>query len=132
MGDNRQICSIRQTATVSDCSASAALEGELDCSCAPAIENSLVEMFRSYGNAIVDLGRLRFVDVAGITSLHNAAERLRASGTLLKLVNVSPWQRKLIGWCGWNSLFEPAEDCGTGGAEETEIDLREQPTSTLS
>jgi anti-anti-sigma factor len=63
-----------------------ALEGEIDVSNAAEIERSIVDASRDTARLVVDLGRLEYLDSAGVAFLHRIARLRRDEGRLLVLV----------------------------------------------
>jgi anti-anti-sigma factor len=72
--------------------------GELDVATAPALRSHLSDLIANGRTRLVfDLGQLRFLDASGLGVLASTAGPLREQGGWLRLVNVHPRIRRLLG-----------------------------------
>ncbi|EKV28624.1 Anti-anti-sigma regulatory factor (antagonist of anti-sigma factor) [Caenispirillum salinarum AK4] len=68
----------------------AALSGEVDLECSPAVRRALLDALRDGRPVIVDLSLVSYIDSSGIASLVEAYQAARKQGTALMLAAVSP------------------------------------------
>jgi anti-sigma B factor antagonist len=66
-----------------------ALEGELDLSTAPVLEQALARALDSRGDIVVDLSRCSFIDARGIRVLANSARSLEAEQRKLRVIGLN-------------------------------------------
>jgi anti-anti-sigma factor len=85
------------------------LEGRLDAAQAPRAQEFLD---RVTGRCVLDLGRLEYISSAGLGVLLRTHKRLAVTGHGIKLVNVSPHINDILGYSGFDRLFE-IEQAGT-------------------
>ncbi len=75
-----------------------AIGGELDVATAPALRSHLSDLIANGRTRLVlDLAQLRFLDASGLGILVSTLGRLREHGGSLRLVNVHPRIRRLLG-----------------------------------
>lgn len=72
-----------------------ALEGEVDFFSAPALARAMRARVAEPGETVLDLGGLRFIDVAGIQALEGERRALAAQGRQVVLRSASPAVRRL-------------------------------------
>ena len=82
------------------------VDGELDLASAPQLKRALEQ---AWGNApeeiVLDLGKLRFMDMAGLRVLLSARQRAEQRGTELVLTNVRDSIRRVLTLAGVNGLL---------------------------
>ncbi len=72
------------------------LDGELDLASAVHLDAVLSRVASATGQIVIDLERLRFIDVAGLRALLAASERAEREGRRLALINVGPPVQRLL------------------------------------
>ncbi|MDP1818767.1 MAG: STAS domain-containing protein [Acidimicrobiales bacterium] len=82
------------------------LSGELDLSSVPALEEALAGVAPGAEQVVVDLGRLRFMDSAGIGCLARAQLELRKANRRLVLHSPSGAVRKVLEMTGLDQKIE--------------------------
>ena len=82
------------------------VDGELDLASAPQLKRALEQ---AWGNApeeiVLDLGKLRFMDMSGLRVLLSARQRAERRGTELVLTNVGDSIRRVLTLAGVNGLL---------------------------
>lgn len=78
------------------------VEGEVDWQNACELERALAEALEWGGDVWLDLSQLRFIDVAGLGLIAQAASRLPA-GRRLVLHGASPLVRKVLAIFSWDA-----------------------------
>lgn len=82
------------------------VDGELDLASAPQLKRALEQ---AWGNApeeiVIDLGKLRFMDMSGLRVLLSARQRAERRGTELVLTNVGDSIRRVLTLAGVNGLL---------------------------
>lgn len=82
------------------------LSGELDMASSPKLEQALERIQpHKRSQVVLDLGRVEFVDVAGLRVLLGAEQRARKLGIRLILVNVGSNIRRLLALSGATELL---------------------------
>lgn len=87
------------------------LRGELDVeSCRSARKDFRALLDSPHRRFLMDMGRLTFIDSAGLGMLVRLLRRVREAGGDLVLVRANPSVRKLFRMTGLDALFTFAED----------------------
>ena len=82
------------------------VDGELDLASAPQLKRALEQAWRNAPEEIViDLGKLRFMDMSGLRVLLSARQRAERRGTELVLTNVGDSIRRVLTLAGVNGLL---------------------------
>ena len=72
-------------------------DGELDLATAPAMRRALAQAIGDgTADVVVDLARVTFVDAAGLASIVEAADAVRAAGGRLRLASPSRMLRRVL------------------------------------
>lgn len=89
------------------------MEGHLDALSAPHAK----EAFREYGtgayHAVVDLGKVSFIDSSGLASLISGLKTFRSQGKQFRLAAVQPNVRQVLTLTMLDRAFEIAPDVPT-------------------
>jgi anti-sigma B factor antagonist len=86
------------------------VSGELDMASSPELDHAIERVESAPQEAIiVDLGKLEFMDVAGLRVLLEAHERAAQRGARLYLVNVRSGVRRLFTLTGATALLDAIE-----------------------
>lgn len=101
------------TVTVEGEVAIIAIDGQLDALSAPQAK----EAFREYGtgayHAVVDLGKVAFIDSSGLASLISGLKTFRAQGKQFRLAAVQPDVRQILALTMLDRAFDIAPDVRT-------------------
>ena len=82
------------------------VDGELDLASAPQLKRALEQAWANAPEEIViDLGKLRFMDMSGLRVLLSARQRAERRGTELVLTNVGDSIRRVLTLAGVNGLL---------------------------
>jgi anti-sigma B factor antagonist len=80
--------------------------GEVDLATSPQLQAVLIDLIdRGFHQLIVDLGRVSFLDCAGIGMLVNTRCRVQAHGGSLKLARPRPFVRQVLEVTGMTTVF---------------------------
>jgi len=80
--------------------------GEVDLATSPQLQAVLIDLIdRGFHRLIVDLGRVSFLDCAGIGMLVNTRCRVQAHGGSLKLVRPRPFVQRVLALTGMTTVF---------------------------
>jgi anti-anti-sigma factor len=86
------------------------VSGELDMASSPELDHAIERVESALRQSIIlDLGKLEFMDVAGLRVLLGAQERAARRGARLSLVNVGCGVRRLFTLTGSTTLLDAIE-----------------------
>jgi anti-sigma B factor antagonist len=82
------------------------IDGELDLASSPQLKQALEQAWRNGSDEVVlDLGKLRFMDVAGLRVLLRATQCAEERGTDLVMTNIRRPIRRVLTLTGMNGLL---------------------------
>jgi anti-sigma B factor antagonist len=93
-----------------------ALTGEFDLASAQLVDEELARAQESYPVVILDLSQVTFMDSSGLHVVLGVDERMRASGSTLRVVPGSPQVQRLFELTGATSRLDTVADSSPAGA----------------
>lgn len=95
--------------------------GDIDLSTAPPLRARLAALTTDGGRVIVDLGRVRFIDAAGLGVLARAASEAAAHGGCLRVVTARPRTRMLFKISGLEEHLGLAQTVAEAASNPDEV-----------
>lgn len=83
-----------------------ALQGEIDLSTAPLLQEALRDATARAPHVILDMGRVSYMDSSGFGTLLGATKRLRPQGGSLHLVGCNPTIERMLQITRLDTLFD--------------------------
>jgi anti-anti-sigma factor len=93
-----------------------ALAGEFDLASAQLVDEELARAQDSYPVVILDLSRVTFMDSTGLQVVLSVDERMRESGSTLRVVPGGPQVQRLFELTGATSRLRTVTDSSLAGA----------------
>ena len=84
----------------------AALSGELDIACAPALREQLLGLLRPAASLVIDLSAVSYADASGLAVLVATGRRAGLLGGLLRLAAPAPAVAKVLRITGLHQQFD--------------------------
>ena len=82
-----------------------ALEGRLDTTTAPQLQDALIPAFDEAGDVVLDFASLAYVSSAGLRVLLMGQKTAKAKGVAMTLTSVPPEIMEVFEMTGFNSIF---------------------------